>query len=337
MTTRYPLVLFPCLVGTVLHAQPTFTQSDAPVAGQTISYVFIGNGNIFAAGANQLWYLTGPTGPSSDLICLAPGDASGGSNWPSATVAIYNAGSLYTRFLQSAADGLYTIGGYDNTTSALTDYANTERLIAYPCTFGTTWTDDYATSPNLDGTPDYLSGPRTWTADGFGTLIGNNGSLNNVLKIHSAQISDTTIGGSNYHTEYVIDDFWRPGYPYFVASAGSNVHSVDGVVDFSSGYMNVVDVVSLGIVEEPTQQIGMSLSPNPAQDEVGVVYGVASDAMITVQDAVGREVLNVKKDALAPGIHKDVLDVSALPAGAYLVRIATDDGQQGLQKLVIQR
>jgi hypothetical protein len=66
-------------------------------------------------------------------------------------------------------------------------------------------------------------------------------------------------------------------------------------------------------------------SPNPAADQAAVsfVLGTAADVRLALYDALGREVAAVAAGLMKAGQHRLALDLSALPAGAYVWRLST--------------
>lgn len=74
----------------------------------------------------------------------------------------------------------------------------------------------------------------------------------------------------------------------------------------------------------------LTLSPNPAArtSTISVHLGVASEVRVAVYDALGREVLASPARTLSAGDQRVALDVSTLPAGAYVVRVVTGDRVQ---------
>ena len=80
---------------------------------------------------------------------------------------------------------------------------------------------------------------------------------------------------------------------------------------------------------------GLTAYPNPSAGRTTVAFTVeaAGAVRLSVHDALGREVAVLVDGALAEGRHEAVLDAGALPAGVYLVRLATSDGRRAIQRV----
>lgn len=72
---------------------------------------------------------------------------------------------------------------------------------------------------------------------------------------------------------------------------------------------------------------GVVASPNPASGRVVVALTLTapSEVRLVLHDALGREVAALDAGALDAGAHRLALDVSALPAGVYVWRLAAGD------------
>ena len=84
----------------------------------------------------------------------------------------------------------------------------------------------------------------------------------------------------------------------------------------------------------------MGVSPNPAASRAVVRFtlGTPADVTARVYDTLGREVLAVDLGPLAAGADGSVsLDVSALPPGVYVVRLAAGDGTTTSARFTVVR
>src|SRR5690554_1637829 len=79
----------------------------------------------------------------------------------------------------------------------------------------------------------------------------------------------------------------------------------------------------------PTSFSRVAVYPNPAVSTLTLEYALPAPASVTVEvfDLLGRKVMSIREEALAPGDHKSVLDVSRLPAGVYLLRVSSGDNR----------
>ena len=121
----------------------------------------------------------------------------------------------------------------------------------------------------------------------------------------------------------------------------------DHTVTLAPGEFHVwtdVDVPSpagnLGAVaEEGTPETASGLRavfPNPAASAARVRFALAAPGAVRldVLDALGREVLTLADRTFAAGDHEAEVDVSDLPAGVYVVRLATAAGTEAARLTV---
>jgi len=83
---------------------------------------------------------------------------------------------------------------------------------------------------------------------------------------------------------------------------------------------------------------GVSLMPNPARDRSTIGFTMASHgaATISVVDGLGRTVMHTTLDDLAAGEHRQELDMSGVPQGAYIITVATAGGLAAARLQVVR-
>ena len=84
--------------------------------------------------------------------------------------------------------------------------------------------------------------------------------------------------------------------------------------------------------------LGLRVSPNPADASVEVSYTLADagPVRLAVYDALGRAVAVVAEGQRGAGSHAGALDVSALPPGVYVARLAAPGGEASAQFTVVR-
>ncbi|MBK8500632.1 MAG: T9SS type A sorting domain-containing protein [Flavobacteriales bacterium] len=80
----------------------------------------------------------------------------------------------------------------------------------------------------------------------------------------------------------------------------------------------------MGIEEPGTDEPPLSLQPNPAHDLLTVAWPLLSGATITITDLSGRPVLQ----STTARFDREVLDISTLPAGAYVLQLMGTEGRR---------
>lgn len=83
----------------------------------------------------------------------------------------------------------------------------------------------------------------------------------------------------------------------------------------------------------------LSAVPNPAKDAVGIHFTLpaAAHAVVTLNDVLGRTVAVVADGALEAGPHELRADVASLAPGAYFIRLRTEQGVRGIQRIVVTK
>ena len=79
-----------------------------------------------------------------------------------------------------------------------------------------------------------------------------------------------------------------------------------------------------------TVDLTVAAWPNPTRGAATVAFGLAEGgaARVAVYDALGREVVVAADGPFGPGRHEVAVRAGALPAGVYIVRVATEGGVQ---------
>jgi uncharacterized protein (DUF362 family) len=84
-------------------------------------------------------------------------------------------------------------------------------------------------------------------------------------------------------------------------------------------------------------QIKVTIAPNPAHGIVDCQFGIVDFQRVSLKiyDLFGRELRVLVDEVKSPGEYRVRMDVSALPAGVYLVMLQAD-GQSAVRKLVLE-
>ena len=83
---------------------------------------------------------------------------------------------------------------------------------------------------------------------------------------------------------------------------------------------------------DEAEGLPFDLQPNPASGSVVLTLDAVEGGTVTVTDLAGREVL---QQPLQPGAKRHKIDIGQLPAGAYLVRVATPTAT-GTRRLLVR-
>lgn len=329
---RTLLTLIGTAAFTALSAQ-TITSADAPTVGYTFQWQFSGWYEELSTGSGQTWDMSGatPSGGAETFFYILPSLAPGSDLFPDADIALQSAGALSTAtYFDVQPDGLYDLGTFDSSGPVTVLYSDVDNTMRYPCSLGTTWSDDAAFETTVDGDPiSAATSTSTYTADGTGTLILPNGTYTDVLRLtHTSSETAESFGSTFAITkEEVI--FRRPGTREVLASTIHHTYFTNGALTdelFQSYYLISVPT---NITKEVVS--AFTVFPNPANDLVNVTMARSGNTLLTVTDALGRVVL-VQVPASAPSF---TLDVRTWSAGLYQVHLVDGKGNSHVQRLMV--
>lgn len=210
--------------------------------------------------------------------------------------------------------GSPVLAGADFTNAKLSSFENT----AYRGAFGV---DNWATCWT-EFTPqneDYTSGPIDY---GFGISVQQSGAL------PSLTLTATDINGASYN--------WSTGgntNAITVTAAGSytvTVYSARGC-----NRSQTVNVTSTGINEVAGNIQAVRLFPNPNNGlaTLEISTSTNSEAVITVTDMIGREVMQMNKE-LTNGTHNITINTSEFAGGIYFVNVRSGSENKVVRMVV---
>ncbi|MCB9163929.1 MAG: T9SS type A sorting domain-containing protein [Flavobacteriales bacterium] len=332
MTQRYASLFILLSATLAALAQPTIPSGNSSFApGESYT---IRQGAYFtppASGvANATWDYSGYTSTStieSAWVAPAAGAPFG------TTVSEYLAPGVYGHY-KATANSFEQIG--QSAASSSLGCSNGILLFTYPFTFDDVVNDTYACTGSTFGE----SFTRTGTVDiegaSWGTLILPHGTFTNVLLIDIEQHHEDVLASDpEWPTNYnaFTQFFVKPGLRHPLL-ANYEVYQVPGQL-FT--YSRMLDASEVGVAEALNNAIGIDLLPNPARDQVDVVFGSGADRItLEVIDATGKVVLVEQHNAQGPGIQRQQLDLSSLQAGVYSVRVINATGAMGIKRLVVE-
>lgn len=317
MHPRYSSSLCALLLLPALQAQPTLTQAtNAPVPGLSFNLNYSPIADPGSAGPDASWDFSTLVVDSTDLVqWVLPSETPNGPLFPTATVAeLWDVIS----YSQVTATGLYVVGGDEQ--GAIVTYSDSRQALPFPCTYQTTWDDDYEGAYTVIGLPVVRTGNYGGTADGYGTLQMPWGTVPDVLRIHIvAHQEDVT----DFGTVYLDID----AYQYFIAGSAWPVVEVTSATASSIGgtFTNEYTLwrqdlgTSVSSVVASTE--ALQAWPNPVMNTLSVAWNAAGQRTISIFDARGRVVRNTSTNNT---LH--VLDMTDLAPGLYTLRCTNTAG-----------
>lgn len=317
----------------------TMTSADIFVVGDVLQTNNAGYMAPGAAGANQTWnFASVGTSSTSTQTMVAPSGTPYGSSFSTATVSTISpdAPGSYG-YYNNNASGIFLLGTYSASSNVLLVYQNSEQILDLPCSYNTTWTDPFSSNFTTQGYPTARAGTITGIADGYGTLIMPFGTVTNVLRVKTVEDFSDVITGL-YSVDYLFTNYfyYKPGVHFPLVSVFNQTIIIDGQTTTQQS-MNWMANSSIGINEAMQNEIGIELFPNPASTYTTVVFNGTGKAMqMELVDATGRVARSENILGNSPGIQQHTLDLAGMTAGIYHLRISSEDGQQGVKRLIVQ-
>lgn len=329
------ILLIAALIGILgVHAQPTLNSSGYGAIGQAFTLIEATYVELPTTGANQTWDVSEAVTTGSGALAFAvPGTGNAASSFPSANLLL--TASMEEEYISVTGADAQLLGTYQS--GLVNICSNPIKIMQFPCTFGTIWSDSFSCGYTVSGTTYTTTGSFSANASGYGTLILPYGSITNVLRVDVIETSNYSFGGQPVTLSQTSQFFWRPGTGTYIAKNLVISEVVDGTPIPLDEEINYLAQGSIGMDEMLRLDIGMSVSPNPTNDLAEITFGAQGNIAVAVFDAQGRETSSVRLGQHAPGIHKHQLDLSGLMDGVYTVILTNDKGERGQQRVVLQR
>lgn len=325
-----------CLIAavSVASAQPTLTASGTnPAVGDNYSTSSCAAFSQGASGANQTWNNSSlvSTG-STSTTCVTVGSTTNGSSFPNANVASQSGSNI--SYFKTSATGMQNYG-YD-AGGTLFLYSNPEDQLHFPCTYNSTFTDNFAATFTTSGYTTYRHGSTTVTADAYGTLTTPTGTYTNCMRIHFVQAySDSLYVGMPTVITYSNDEYiwYKDGIHAPIAYTFSFVSN--GSTSSGAGYLST----ALGVNEVDNNISMFSVYPNPASETINLLFNLknANNAQLNVFNSIGQQLSVTSLQNLFEGDNTVSVDVATLPEGIYFVQLILDNGNIQTRRFVVTR
>lgn len=310
-------------------------QSPSPEAGETFvqkivePFAEIMNDTGGPGQSYDLTYLDNPDwgAESFNYSFVSPASTPNGKVFAGADIAIQATGQ-HTYY--SYGGSLEYHGGVEN--NLVVAYSDTEEYFPFPFDIGASSEDTFAGEYGAAGITVYRTGNVTAECISSGTL-GLPGLVyyEDVYRIQMTEVLvDSTFLGT---LEIVVAGDYFVSSDYSIALAALlTISTVDTPITGEP----VVTETTAGIwldeyVVDTPQMVAskFAMVPNPARDHVTLV-GLQPGSDVVVYGMDGRE---WKRQMVRPGLRAELMNVSELPSGTYVVRC----GEGAAQQLVIQR
>ncbi len=218
----------------------------------------------------------------------------------------------------------YTVGSVKTyiTATQATDFTTDQVHASIESYDGTTWTEVFTTPDYTVTSTDFgkwlsLSSDVTTLVPGlYRVIFYRTDNATSTLRIGSAQpCPDGTVGGIK------ITDL-----------------STIGLADPNALMIRMSPISYLGVNDIDADQFGLSVYPNPANDEVNVSFNLTNEALVnvTVTDLAGKVVYSSNGENNVAGAHSIKINSSNFSNGVYMVNFKANN-EVSTQKIVIRK
>jgi len=328
-------LLLAIAAATMSLAQPTLssgTFSISPNTSLIYSFCDVSTFQEGNAGANQTWDFSGVQVDSTKSVTTTdPASTPGGSNFPSATVAVPEllGNDLLSGFFEFGASqvvyhgyqGTFSTQGINTEIQAV--YTNPEIFVTYPLNFNDTQTDELegqvsTTTANIP-TNSVRKGTFSINYDGYGTLILPSGTYQNVMRIR--------------YNESYQDSSNLAGQPFILTVTTENIIWIQEgselqLVQFNRITTNGLPSENLVFYQDQSTNIAspqlvkdFTVGPNPMVDKAVASFSLSEAHPVTMRllSLKGQEIKRMGTRQLGAGEHEWELTVENLPTGLYLL------------------
>jgi len=295
-------------------AQPTITSAQLnPVIGESISVVQTNWISPGSGGPNLTWNFSSLISSQTGTLTISGASASfPGTNQTQEMVM--SDGSIMRNYSEVIATGQFLHGfDFSISGSSLTyNYSNTEKMLQFPLSISTTFTDAYSGTFSLAGIPGTRTGNVSFSVDGYGTITTPSGTYSNVLRVRFEN-TNTDVSAIGTNTASQITYLWyKAGIHYPILYLTENI----GNPSLNEGAYYVSSTLNVSSIDENE----VRLYPNPVEHEL-LIESQFEINEISIVDPTGKTILDVKMTNKA-----NKLDVSQLESGVYFVHVKLHDG-----------
>ncbi len=331
--------LLACVVVTLTgKAQYTLTASSNPTVGDVYNFDYADTTGINggASGMGVLWNYTNLSmmfAYSHTYTNVAA--TTNGTSFPTANIAeLDGTNTLYYNYSTTKVDYLGSSNsGYTAVNS------DPETFYTLPFSYGSSSSDNSASSYTISGIPYSMTGTTTATGEGTGTLNLPNGmSYSNVLKMKIVRKLDIVIPGTSFLAENTLTSYlWLSSadkFPLLVVSTNS---TKEGTTITSSKGVSVNRIVHLDVNTQMNTGNDFAVFPIPAKKDIYLNFRVTENEpyKVSIYNTLGKSIKNIELNHLKIGLCNEHVDLSELNTGIYFIKLSGKN-TESIRKIIIE-
>lgn len=227
-----------------------------------------------------------------------------------------------------------------NVPSQQTAYQYTDgvTMLEFPLAYGDSVYDTFSGTVFVDADQGTFTGYTWYKVDGSGTLVLNDGTYSNALRVHRVTVTTVFYLGDTLQTSN------GETYEWYNATSKLNILQLKSQTDYipileqtQTSNLFVKQLATPTGISETLVQGTIDLFPNPATGNATLSINLKKQANVAynVIDATGRSVRSFNQDNVEAGSQKFMVDVAGLSSGLYMIHY-TVNGQSGYSKLFVR-
>lgn len=335
-----PILVLLLLTAPLLKAQTLQVGDLTPPLGTPIPVHYVDYQPPGPGGTGLTWDFSAfPTTEPTATTFVDATQSTYAASFPAANIAEHLGDDFYDFYGYTAA-GIDYFGMASASNNVLMQYQNPQRTMVFPCSYNTSWQDDFGGPwTSSTGASAHTYGNTSITVDAMGTLIMPYGTVENVLRVSTTTHDSDTFAGFGYINYFVQrQDYYKLGVPRPLVTFFDQVGGGTAVSgDLNGNFGAWLEDPALLVREVVDNAIGMDVMPNPAHGHASLLFGNTGVQLeLMLIDATGRIVRNMKLDRQPLGIAKQDLDLNGIPPGLYTIQLTAANGQKGMKKLVVE-
>ena len=340
-------ILFAALSVCGLHAQIQITSAEMPVVGDELTNYAdtlpaYGPGS---SGPDQMWdFSAALQGYSTVSTFVDPSTTVDGDQFGNSNLALTTDGLNYSYMTNSI--GSMIVDGFsgdplgDGSITLVAPFEPTLTLHEFPRQFSGSFTDDFGFDVTVDGSQFGVYQARIRdvstvhdTTDGYGTIttpLGTYDCLRSrlvTIRIDSIFAQLLQILPMTF-VQATVDTTVSYSWHALETKLPVAEMTVDSLGQATSFTWSAIEPSSTAIHGAAPLNAGLSLFPQPAAEHVRISANTPL-VSVAINDMNGRTVLRDERIAT-----NDWVDLSALPAGVYVLSATSADGRRFSQRLV---
>ncbi|MCA1763826.1 MAG: T9SS type A sorting domain-containing protein [Flavobacteriales bacterium] len=238
----------------------------------------------------------------------------------------------------SLTDNAYATAGFYGPWPSFNIYLDPHDFIIFPAEIGASFSDSYISSGASEPSPN-MFGESQMEIDGYGDILMPWGTVEGAYRVSGTTeyINVFVSQGDTVETFFagILTNFFAPGFPIPVVSVTEGILTIPESQEISD--VETMQFISNFTVSTDELVVNdLQVFPNPASDQLTIDFEKrdAQPLQVDLLSVQGRVVQSAGQIGAGFVHYQSQMDVSKLPAGFYLFRLAAGDATQMVKVVV---